>query len=61
MEQVLNGGNIPVDVERWIVENELKVFENETLYVSIPQGIDDNEIIILNRGTYLRSAFAITF
>ena len=54
MEQVLNGGNIPVDVERWIIENELKVFENETLYVPIPQGIDDNEIIILkNKGNVM--------
>ena len=51
MEQVLNGGNIPVEVERWIIETDLKVFENETLYVPIPQGIDDNEIIILkNKG-----------
>jgi DnaJ-class molecular chaperone len=54
MEQVLNGGNIPVDVERWIIENNLKVFENETLYIPIPQGIDDNEIIILkNKGNVL--------
>jgi len=54
MEQVLNGGNIPVEVERWIIENDLKVFENETLYVPIPQGIDDNEIIILkNKGNVL--------
>ena len=54
MEQVLNGGNIPVDIERWIIENELKVFENETLYVPIPQGIDDNEIIILkNKGNVM--------
>ena len=54
MEQVLNGGNIPVDIERWIIENDLKVFENETLYIPIPQGIDDNEIIILkNKGNVL--------
>ena len=54
MEQVLNGGNVPVDIERWIIENDLKVFENETLYVPIPQGIDDNEIIILkNKGNAL--------
>jgi DnaJ-class molecular chaperone len=54
MEQVLNGGNVPVDIERWIIENDLKVFENETLYVPIPQGIDENEIIILkNKGNAL--------
>jgi DnaJ-class molecular chaperone len=54
MEQILNGGTIPVEIERWIIENGLKVFENETIYVSIPQGIDDNEIIILkNKGNVL--------
>lgn len=47
MEQVLMGGTIPVDIERWIIENGNKVFENETIYVTIPKGIDDNEIILL--------------
>jgi hypothetical protein len=31
----------------WIIENNLKVYENETLYITIPEGIDDNEIILL--------------
>ena len=48
MEQVLNGGNIPVEVERWIIDNGHKVFETETLYVAIPKGIDDKEIILLS-------------
>jgi DnaJ-class molecular chaperone len=47
IEQVLTGANIPIDIERWIVENGNKVFENETIYIDIPQGIDDGEIIIL--------------
>jgi DnaJ-class molecular chaperone len=47
MEQVLMGGTIPVDIERWIIESGNKVFENETIYVTIPKGIDDNEIIVL--------------
>jgi DnaJ-class molecular chaperone len=47
IDQVLTGSTIPVDIQRWIVENGNKVFENETLYVTIPKGIDDNEIIIL--------------
>jgi DnaJ-class molecular chaperone len=47
MDQVLTGANIPFIVERWIVENGNKTFENETLYVDVPKGIDDNEIIIL--------------
>jgi len=47
MEQVLLGTNVPLEIERWVVENGTKVFENETIYVAIPQGIDDNEMIIL--------------
>jgi len=47
MEQVLTGSTVPLEIERWIVENGIKVFENETIYVTVPQGIDDNEIVIL--------------
>ena len=47
MEQVLSGVNLPVDIERWIIENGNKVFEKETLYIPVPKGIDDNEIILL--------------
>jgi len=47
IEQVYNGSTIPVDIERWINENGTKIFEKETLYVSIPKGVDENEIIIL--------------
>ena len=47
IDQVLTGANIPIEIERWIVENEIKVFEKETIYVTIPEGIDDNEMIIL--------------
>jgi DnaJ-class molecular chaperone len=46
-QQVLNSFTIPVEIERWIIENNLKVFENETVYVTIPEGIDDNEMILL--------------
>jgi len=47
MEQVLNGATVPIEIERWIIENGNKVFEQETVYVTIPQGVDDNELIIL--------------
>jgi len=47
IEQVYNGATIPVDIERWINDNGTKIFEKETLYVSIPKGIDENEIILL--------------
>jgi DnaJ family protein B protein 4 len=47
IESVLTGATIPFDVERWILENGIKVSEKETIYVTIPKGIDDNELIIL--------------
>lgn len=54
MNQVLEGAIIPVEIERWIVENDTKMFENETLYVTIPPGVDDNEIILLkDKGNFM--------
>jgi DnaJ-class molecular chaperone len=47
IEQVLIGATVPLEVERWVFENGMKVFENETIYVTVPQGIDDNELVIL--------------
>ena len=47
MEQVLNGSSVPLEIERWILENGNKVFEKETIYVDVPSGIDENEMIIL--------------
>lgn len=47
MAQVLSGASIPLEIERWIIENGIKVFEKETIYVTVPQGVDDNELLIL--------------
>ena len=51
------GINIPVEIERWIhQENNVKFTEKEKIYVNIPKGIDDNEIIILKeRGNIIQS------
>jgi DnaJ-class molecular chaperone len=57
MEQVLLGANIPVDIERSIMENGSKLQEHETIYVNIPKGVDDNEIIVLaNKGNIINHA-----
>jgi molecular chaperone DnaJ/curved DNA-binding protein len=54
MEQVLNGTSVPLEIERWILENDKKVIEKETIYVVVPPGIDENEIIILrDRGNVI--------
>jgi len=47
MEQVLNGATVPLEIERWIIENGNKVFEKQTIYINIPKGSDDNEIILM--------------
>jgi DnaJ family protein B protein 4 len=51
MNQVLNGVQLPIDIERWIIENNIKIHEKQTIYIDIPKGIDDGEIIVLqNQG-----------
>lgn len=47
IDKILTGTTIPVDIERWLVQNGTKIFENETVYVTVPKGIDEGEIIIL--------------
>ena len=47
IDKILTGTTIPVDIERWMIENGLKVFEKETVYVTVPKGIDEGEIILL--------------
>jgi DnaJ-class molecular chaperone len=47
MEQILEGCVLPIEIERTIIENNRKRNEKATVYVNVPQGIDDNEIILL--------------
>ena len=42
-----SGCTIPIDITRWILENGTKREETEMMYLSIPKGIDNNELIIL--------------
>ncbi len=46
LQQAYTGCKLPIEIERW-VEGTKSVRENETLYITIPKGIDDNEIIII--------------
>lgn len=47
ISQVLTGATVPLEIERWLMENGMKVFEKETIYVTVPKGIDDGELILL--------------
>ena len=47
IDKILTGTTIPLDIERWIIQDGTKIIENETLYIPVPKGIDDGEIIML--------------
>lgn len=47
LEESYNGCKKPLEIERWIIQDNIKNIEKETIYVTIPRGIDENEIIIL--------------
>jgi len=54
MDQVLDGAIVPIEIERWLIENDTKMYETETLYVTIPKGVDENEIIIIkDKGNFV--------
>jgi len=57
IEQVFSGCTIPIEIERWIHDNNTRILENETLYISIPKGIDDGEIIVIkDKGNIVNDA-----
>ena len=47
LSKVFNGYKLPVNIKRWVMENGIKKEEAETVYIQIPKGVDDNELIIL--------------
>jgi len=54
MVQVLDGAILPIEIERWLIENDTKMYETETLYVTIPKGVDENEIILIkDKGNFV--------
>lgn len=47
LSKAYNGCKIPINITRWVLENGIKREEMETVYLPVPKGVDDNEIIIL--------------
>lgn len=55
IDKILTGTTMPVDIERWIIQDGNKLFENETVYVTVPKGVDEGEMIVLrDKGNVLR-------
>jgi len=47
IDKILTGTTVPVDIERWIFQDGQKIKENEIMYVTVPKGIDEGEIIVM--------------
>ena len=51
LDQSFTGCTIPIPIERWVQNRQMKQLEQETVYIDIPRGIDANEcILIQNKG-----------
>jgi DnaJ-class molecular chaperone len=51
LEEAYTGGQYPIEIERYIYEDGCRVKEKEKIYITIEEGIDNNEIIIIkNKG-----------
>jgi DnaJ-class molecular chaperone len=47
MEQAYLGGSFPIEYERWNITGNTRVDEKVMMYVTIPCGIGDNEMLIV--------------
>jgi DnaJ-class molecular chaperone len=47
MDKILTGTTVPLEIERWIISDGNKIIETETLYIPVPMGMDEGEMIIL--------------
>ena len=57
-EKAYFGCNLPITINREVINNDIKYYENETIYIEILRGIDDKEIIyIKNKGNYFGRGF----
>lgn len=49
LEQAYNGCSLPIEIVRYTVVGDEKIQEEETVYVDIYEGIDNNEMIVLEK------------
>jgi DnaJ-class molecular chaperone len=46
-EQAYSGCTLCINVDKWTVKNDIKIHEIEPVYINIPPGIDNGEMIIM--------------
>jgi DnaJ family protein B protein 4 len=49
LDQAFTGCSLPIEIERNVFEGRSKRQETETCYVDVPAGIDNNEVIVIER------------
>jgi DnaJ-class molecular chaperone len=54
LDQTYSGCMLPVDVEKWKMQDGMRVVVTEAVYVTIPAGVDNNEMIVVRDcGNYI--------
>ncbi len=47
LQQAYTGVSLPIEIERWMMQGDIKINEIETIYIHIPAGADSNEMMIV--------------
>ena len=55
LKEAYKGLTLPIQVERWILLNNVKRIEKEKIYIPIKKGVDNGEIIIIRDKGNIRS------
>lgn len=48
LEQSYHGASVSVEIERWRIQDNIKIIERETVYINVPKGIDNGDFIVIN-------------
>ena len=59
LDQAFTGCSLPVEIERNVFEHRSKRSETETCYVDVPAGIDNNEIIVIERKGHVNPDYEV--
>lgn len=46
LEDAYQGISVPLKIQRWNMVGNTKTTEEETIYINVPEGVDENELII---------------
>ena len=47
LEQSFHGISLPVEIQKWVIINNMKVNEKENIMVNIPAGMDEGDTLVL--------------